>query len=96
MNLRGSFQYRATRLRKDHAKDKMLIERTIVMQARNVKFDLCPRPDRESCLSALSIAHGQCCIFCGHLRDTMYLIDTTHGQVQILHVQQTYCRAVGV
>ena len=68
-------------------KDKMLFGRTIVMQARNVKFDLCPGRDREICLSALGIAHSQCCIFCSHLRDAMYLMDTTRGQVQILHVQ---------
>src|SRR5712691_12908810 len=80
MNLRGSFQYRATRPRESHPIPWDTSTRhTIVMKAGHVKSDVCPGWNRECCLSAISIAHSQCCIFRGYLRDVLHLMIIGYG-----------------
>jgi hypothetical protein len=74
MNLCGSFQYRAMELHQILSPTTQSHQRTIVMQARNVKFDLRPRQDRECRLFTISIAHCQGGILRSDLWDARYLI----------------------
>ena len=78
MNLCGSFQYRATEVYPKMSPIKQSHQRTIVMQAGDMKFDLRPRRDRECCFSAINITHCYGGILFGELGDPSYLIVIVH------------------
>ena len=78
MNLCGSFQYRAVKRHQNQSPLTQSQRRTIVMQARNMKFDLRPRRDRECCLTTINSTHCQGGILRSDLWDARYLIIIVH------------------